>query len=295
MDRRAVTKLLLCGATHGVPLERAWAQARPSKPRLPAGRDPGGVAIAVIGGGIDYTAPDIASRVARDGEGELIGWDMADNDRQPFEVAPVDGRTLLPASGTEMARLILREAGAGRLIPIRISGGDEMGVGRGLAFATLTPAKVVASFAAAALTNVKAPFWPLVDAARGMIFIVPAGHSGTDRDSVGLPVAFANLLTVTAAASDGTIFRGASWGQSVVDIAVPLGDSVAVGAAAPALENAAVARVAAMASRIAATSPALDGAALKARILSYSKPLSTAEPARTRTGWIEDIGRLPAR
>lgn len=56
------------------------------KPRVPPGVDPGGVAIAIIGGGIDYTRPEIAARLARDGEGEIVGWDFIDNDRRPFAV-----------------------------------------------------------------------------------------------------------------------------------------------------------------------------------------------------------------
>lgn len=61
------------------------AQKASDKPRVPPGRDPGGVAIAIIGNGIDYTRPEIAARLARDGEGEIIGWDFVDNDRRPYE------------------------------------------------------------------------------------------------------------------------------------------------------------------------------------------------------------------
>ncbi len=34
--------------------------------------------------GLDYTRPEIAKLLARDGEGELIGWDFVDNDNRPF-------------------------------------------------------------------------------------------------------------------------------------------------------------------------------------------------------------------
>ena len=63
----------------------AVAQKPAEKPRVPPGRDPGGVAVAIIGSGIDYTRPEIAARLARDGEGEIIGWDFLDNDRRPYE------------------------------------------------------------------------------------------------------------------------------------------------------------------------------------------------------------------
>ena len=77
-----LTALLLTfilGASSGL------AQKPIQKPRVPPGVDPGGVAVAIIGSGIDYTRPEIAARLARDGEGELIGWDFVDNDRRPYD------------------------------------------------------------------------------------------------------------------------------------------------------------------------------------------------------------------
>ena len=61
------------------------ALAQEKKPPLPPGRDPGGMAIALVTTGIDYTVPEVAQRLARDGEGELIGWDLEDQDRKPFD------------------------------------------------------------------------------------------------------------------------------------------------------------------------------------------------------------------
>lgn len=75
-------------------IAQAFAQTPTDKPRVPPGVDPGGVAVAIIGSGIDYTNPEIAKRLARDGEGEIIGWDFIDNDRRPYATcAP-------PGSGT---------------------------------------------------------------------------------------------------------------------------------------------------------------------------------------------------
>src|SRR5262249_13897079 len=68
--------------------ELATAQGR--KPKLPAGLDPGGVAIAILSTGIDYRAADIAQRLARDGEGDLIGWDLVDRDNRPFNEAAAE-------------------------------------------------------------------------------------------------------------------------------------------------------------------------------------------------------------
>ncbi len=52
-------------------------------PKVPTGLDPGGTAIGLVTTGIDYTDPEIAARLARDGEGEAIGMDLVDGERLP--------------------------------------------------------------------------------------------------------------------------------------------------------------------------------------------------------------------
>ena len=48
----------------------ATTAASAPKPKIPAGLDPGGVTVALVGNGIDYTRPTISHRLARNGEGE---------------------------------------------------------------------------------------------------------------------------------------------------------------------------------------------------------------------------------
>src|SRR5215510_6449994 len=85
------------------------AQAQVKKPPLPPGRDPGGVAVALIASGVDYTLPEVARGLARDGEGDLIGFDSLDNDNRPFG----DG------GGTRVAVALLDKATGARLAPVR--------------------------------------------------------------------------------------------------------------------------------------------------------------------------------
>src|SRR5262245_64323105 len=87
----------------------ARAQAQAKKPPLPPGRDPGGVAVALIASGVDYTLPEVARGLARDGEGDLIGFDSLDNDNRPFG----DG------GGTRVAVALLDKATGARLAPVR--------------------------------------------------------------------------------------------------------------------------------------------------------------------------------
>lgn len=101
---------------------------------MPPGRDPGGVPIAVIDAGIDYTLPRLAQRLARDGEGELIGWDLEHNDRRPFD----KGRS---GTGTAVASFLLGMDSL-RLVPVRINPADPASLARAVAFSAHTPARV---------------------------------------------------------------------------------------------------------------------------------------------------------
>lgn len=99
----------------------ALAQQGPGKPRVPPGVDPGGVAVAIIGSGIDYTRSQFSSRLARDGEGEIIGWDFIDNDRRPYHRCDAGSADPCPieflgwlAIADKPARLIFMRAGSDR-------------------------------------------------------------------------------------------------------------------------------------------------------------------------------------
>ncbi|MEM1372462.1 MAG: hypothetical protein AAGG72_09595, partial [Pseudomonadota bacterium] len=102
------------------------------------GMDPGGVAVAFIGGGITYTQNDIALQLARDGEGVPIGWDFIDGDFLPF--AAEDD----PSSDNAAIRLFMTADIASRIISVRASTADALSIAKATAFATQTPARIVA-------------------------------------------------------------------------------------------------------------------------------------------------------
>ncbi len=58
--------------------------SQPAEPPVPTGIAPSDPVIALVGSGIDYTRPKLAERLARDGEGLIIGQDAIDNDLQPY-------------------------------------------------------------------------------------------------------------------------------------------------------------------------------------------------------------------
>ncbi len=103
-------------------------------PKVPAGQHPGGSVIVLLSTGLDYTRPGIAAGLARDGEGELVGWDFVDGDRMPFGS---DG------TAAAMALLANAEPGGVALAPVRISPSDPISLGKALAFAAQVSAKLV--------------------------------------------------------------------------------------------------------------------------------------------------------
>lgn len=119
----------------------AAAQVPPlDKPRVPAGVDPGGVTVAVIGSGIDYTSAEIAARLARDGEGELIGWDFVEGDRRPFEKC---GARAQSAGHCNETPLVFLASPRVRVIPLRVTIQKPQSLVEAVRFATRAGARII--------------------------------------------------------------------------------------------------------------------------------------------------------
>jgi hypothetical protein len=164
------------------------------------------VAIGLLGTGIDYTIPEIARRLARDGEGELVGWDFVDNDNRPFRsgrAAPDAG-----AWGASTTALALAIGVPGRrIVPVRIDPGDARSLARAVAFLAQTPARIVVVPAWSRRQDDWEPFRQAATHFKDLLFVIPAGGDGTgaDRDPAW-PAAFrlANALVVAASPADGS-------------------------------------------------------------------------------------------
>jgi hypothetical protein len=169
--------LRLCTLCAAFVLASASAAQAQRDPPLPPGRDPGGVAIGLLGTGIDYTIPEIARRLARDGEGELVGWDLVDNDNRPFRsgrAAPDAGAW--SASTTALA-LAIGVPGR-RIVPVRIDPGDARSIARAVAFLAQTPARIVVVPAWSRRQEDWEPFRDAATHFKDLLFVVPAGDDG---------------------------------------------------------------------------------------------------------------------
>jgi hypothetical protein len=101
--------------------------ASPAEDRLP---------VAILTTGFDYTRSEIAARLARDGEGEIIAWDVPGNDRFPYDTA---GDTELL---TALVNLLPASAPVA-LLPVKVDLDDPGSLAKGLAFIARTPARTV--------------------------------------------------------------------------------------------------------------------------------------------------------
>lgn len=268
-----------------------------SDPRVPAGRDPAGVAVALLGPGIDYRRPQVAERLARDGEGELIGWDFVDGDGTPFEpektctAANCASATPSQAGG---GRLLLAEARAVRLIVLRVRDGDRGALASAVSFAARSPARIVPVLAGA--EGDAGPDWPLLlEASRrfsNLLFIVPA-YGQPIRVPGFENVAPGNLIIVAPAMSDGTAAAAAAATQTpMADIAVVVdGPGLTEAASTRQAAEDATVRLAAIAARLSAAEPLLDAHGLKKRTLALAAPLPPPHSDRVRSGWIADPRR----
>lgn len=258
----------------------ALAQAK--KPPLPPGLDPGGVAVALLTTGIDYTVPEVARRLARDGEGELIGFDLVDNDNRPFG----DRRAETPAhwggDATALAASLLDPIVDTRLVPMRVNPHDPASFARAVAFVVRTPARIIAVPMWSGSKEDWQHFRQAAERSPQVLFIAAAGDDGRDLDQhPAYPAALglSNLLVVAAASSDGDsplsarLLATANRGAKTVDaVAVAANSAFATAIAAKA------------AATLLAREQGLAGAALKERLLEVSLLKREGEtPQLTRT------------
>lgn len=255
-----------------------------TKPPVPPGVDPGGVLIAIIGSGVDYTRPEIASRLARDGEGEIIGWDFADGDRRPY----ADGSSVLN-NGPSAAALVSSQSTKTRLAVFRTPSDALTPLLHAVSMAEQSRVAIVVMAGDGAITS------PVLEAMSGKLWeqliVIAASPSSRLDASASAP---ANTIIVASCMPDQKSCLPLQKIPDAVEILVPVEfyssgsvngvpqNSVLV----PPIDTAA--RIAALASRILTVEPGLTGAELKTRICALAKPFPDGAPKIARYGWIDD-------
>ena len=265
----------------------------PLNPPVPPGTDPGGVAVVHIDSGVNYLLPEIAARLARDGNGDLLGLDLWDHDDRPFD-GDVGRSPFFPIRhGTPVASVLLREAPAVRLVPIRYPRPDMARMAEAVEFAARAGAKIVALPMGSQRPEDWKGFAEAVAAHPEILFIVSAGNNGRNIDleplyPASLPLE--NLVVVTSADAFGRLASGSNWGPRTVDLMIPAEKLEVMdyrGARGTASGSSyAVPRVAALVARLQAEHPDWTAAELKQALFARAvAPLERGAP-RVRVGWI---------
>ncbi|MEW5963309.1 MAG: hypothetical protein AB1749_07060 [Pseudomonadota bacterium] len=271
--RARITRSLAASLALGVLSSSSFA----ADPKVPPGADPGGIAVAMVGHGIDYTDPEIAARLARDGEGELIGWDFDENDRFPWAPA---ARNSADPSGTELARRVIKTYKHARLVPIRISDMHPANLAKVAALLMRTPARIVAMPAWGIDRAQWEPFRQAASLAGGLLLVVAAGDRSALAARAPLwPAAF--RLDNVAAVAPATAFPNVA-GPAAGEIAAAAVDGWVsapgetmfpmLGARSEINAAEAVALAAGLAACAQHTKPAADGKAAKAALLALARP-----------------------
>jgi subtilisin family serine protease len=271
---------------------RPIGEPEPLNPPVPAGHDPSGVPVGLVDTGVNYLLPDIASRLARDPAGEILGYDYWDLDRRPFDVSSIPDPFFPTRHGTEIADLVLDRAPVAKLLPYRYPR-PEM---------TRMPALIAdAAARGVRLMNVSLdgldredwlPFLAAATAHREILFMVAAGNYDRNIDQQPVyPAAFdlENMIVVTSATREGLLTMGVNWGPASVDLMVP-GENLLVldfdgERRLVSGSSYAAARVTALAACLLAEHPEWPTAMLKAAILQQAK---VGESGVVGSGFIPD-------
>ncbi len=279
--------LLVAALTPGVGF------AGDNEPAVPAGNDPGGIAVAIIDSGVNYTLKEVAPRLARNPDGQLIGYDFHDNDALPFDLVPGQKPGSGRHHGTRVAAIFLREAPDARLVPYRYRAHSFETFADIVETIARCPAYIVIMSLGGYQKADWAHFAKAAEAHPDILFIMSAGNDGRNVDEKPIyPSGYklANALVVGSTDTFGRLPAASNWGPETVDISTPgenlesidhLGAKTFVSGS-----SFAVPRIAALAARIQSANPAWRAKNIKQAILTLAGPSPGDRIKRTRYGWI---------
>ena len=267
----------------------------PVPARSPTAAETPRVRVAVVDSGVNYLLPGIASRLARDGDGTLIGFDYWDLDARPFDANPAGSAFHPQRHGTRTASLILAEAPVAELVPYRYPRNAMSRMPDLVEHAAAAGVRIMNISMGSRSRDEWADFEAAARAHPEMLFVVSAGNRGKDIDEDPVwpaSLALDNLLTVTSSDTSGLPARGSNWGPNSVDLAVPAEEVVVTGFNGRPREVAgssyAAARVSALAACLLAAHPRWAAQELKSAILARADAPVSEVLAYVREGTLRD-------
>jgi len=180
--------------------------------------------VGMVDSGVNYRLAEINRRLARDSNGQLIGYDFWEMDDLPYDSHPVNSGFFVQRHGTRSASLLLREAPGIELVPYRYPRPD---MSRMQALVEHASDHQVSILGMPLGSNRVEDWNSFARAAREhpqMLFVVSAGNNGRDIDSEPVfPAALdlENMLVVTSADDFVRPAERTNWGRISVDFMVP--------------------------------------------------------------------------
>ena len=182
------------------------------------------VRVGMVDSGVNYRLAEINRRLARDGDGNLIGYDFWEMDDLPFDSQPISSGFFVQRHGTRTASLLLREAPDVELVPYRYPRPDMSRMHALVEHANQHQVEILGMPLGSNQAEDWSSFASAAKAHPRMLFIVSAGNNGRNIDVEPVfPAALDldNMLVVTSADDFVAPAEGVNWGPNSVDYLVP--------------------------------------------------------------------------
>ena len=269
----------------------------PPVPVMAQGGEPEvpGVGVAMLDAGVNYLLPSIAERLARNTDGEILGFDYWDMDHRPFDANPVRSPFFPQRHGTQTASLLLDEAPVARLVPYRYPRPDMMRMADLIQQAADDGVVILNISLGSNRKQEWSAFENAAVAHPDMLFVVSAGNNGRDIDSQPVYPAsldLENMLVVSSADPGGRPAQGSNWGRASVDLLVPAEQILITDFhGRPRVVSGssyAAARVSALAACLLQQNPEWRADMLKAAIVEQSREPVGTQQAYSAYGFLPD-------
>ncbi len=265
----------------------------PPVPENASGLNDNTVLVALVDSGVNYLLPEIRAGIARDGSGNLLGYDFWDMDERPFDTQTPGSSFFVQRHGTRTASILLREAPATRLVSYRYPRPDLKRMKALISHADSLGVRIIGMPLGSRNKEDWEVFEQTAKAHPHILFIVSAGNNGADIDKAPVYPAsmnIDNMLVVTSADDFQRPAERTNWGVQSVHYTTPAESVDALDFTgldrAVSGSSYAVSRIAALASNLLSERIAMTTEELKAAIAN--KALAPGKGQYVRLGYIPD-------
>lgn len=177
-------------------------------PPIPAGKDSGGILVAHIDSGVNYTLPHIANRLARNEAGMILDYDHRDQDTRPYDMDTARSVLFPQHHGTRVASILIAEAPRIRLAPYRYPRDNMERMADLIDQASAHGARIVAMPLGSNNETSWKTFRQAAKRNPAFLFIVSAGNNGRNIDETPVFPAsldLNNMIVVTSSTQSGKL------------------------------------------------------------------------------------------